>query len=129
MAARVRACATPQPRFDPNHSFQNPQLETTRTCTRDECALASSIGKLTQQHTRSQQAVLGGLVVTGFDGSLALLFQPVRIEKLLALYGIGGTAVAHMRQLERHQALELDQVRRRRRGYRRADVHGSNERG
>ena len=70
-----------------------------------------------------EQAVLGGFVVAGFDCRLALLFELVRVEELLALDGIGGAAVAHVRKFERHLPLKLDQVRRRRSGHRREYVN------
>src|SRR5208282_2292730 len=72
-----------------------------------------------------EQAVLGGFVIAGFDCRLALLLELVRVEELLALDGIGGPAVAHVRKLKRHLALELDQVRRRRSGYRREYINKS----
>src|SRR5208283_2872303 len=66
-----------------------------------------------------EQVVLGGFVIAGFDCRLALLFELARVEEVLALDGISGSAVAHVRKLERHLALHLDQVRWRRSGQRR----------
>ena len=73
----------------------------------------------------AEQAVLGGFVIAGFDCRLAVLFKLVRVEELLALDGIGGPAVAHVRELERHLPLHLDQIRRRGSGHRRAGVNQS----
>jgi len=55
---------------------------------------------------------IGGFVVTGFDGRLAFLLQLAGVEELFALGGIGGTAVTHVSELERHLTFQFDQFRR-----------------
>ena len=62
-----------------------------------------------------KQVRLGGMVIAGFDCGLALLLELAGVEELLAFDGIGGAAVAHVRELERHLPFRLDQVGRRRR--------------
>ena len=47
-----------------------------------------------------QKAFLRRFVIAGFDRRLAFLIELARVEELFALGGIGGTAVAHVRQLE-----------------------------
>ncbi len=79
------------------------------------CGSLGGVTQVTEDVAGLQQVGLGGMVIAGFDCGLALLLELAGFVELLALGGIGGAAVAHVRELERHLPFRLDQVGRRER--------------
>jgi hypothetical protein len=90
--------------------------------------LSLGVAQVAQNVAGMKQVRLGGMVVAGFDFCLALLLELAGVVELLAFDGIGGAAVAHVRELERHQPLRLDQVGRRR-GHHREDLKENAQQG